>query len=188
LRAHWIGVKHVLRSLKQTRDLRLTFKKTGSALKSFCDADFAQSKFDRKSFSGLMILLANATVIWSCRKQTNVSMSTGAAEYVAISSAVPEVLWLSDLLDELGFGFLAPKPAMLCVDNNGAICLAKNRSLSRETKSIDIRHHFIQDEYQKGRVTYEHVPSNQNLADICTKSLSPSVNKGFLASIGLQWL
>ena len=125
--------------------------------------DFAQNKFDRKSFSGLMVLLANCAIIWSCRKQTSVCMSTVAAEYTAMSSAVPEVLWVTNLTTEMGFSHLAPKPAILRVDNNGAICVAQNQSTSKRSKSIDVKHHYLRDEYQQGNITFEHTSSANNL-------------------------
>jgi len=185
LQGHWSGVKHLMRYLKQTKDLCLTFSKSNRPMLSFCDSDFAQNKWDRKSFSGLIIQLANGTVIWSSRKQTSVSMSTVVAEYLSLSSAVPEVLWLTELLNEMGFSNLAPKPATILMDNSGAICVAKNRSIARKTKCIDVRHHFLRDEFRKGNVTFTHVRSSDNIADIMTKSLPPVKTKGFLRSMGL---
>ena len=123
---------------------------------------------------------------WCSHKQTSVSMSTVVSEYLLISSAVPEVIWLTNLLHELGFSGLASKPAIIHVDNSGAICVAKSRSVARRTKCIDVRHHFIRDEYRKGEVSFEHVRSNENVADVFTKSLPPVKTKYFLERIGLK--
>ena len=185
LKAHWVGVKHVLRYLKQTKELSLTYSKTNKPPQYFCDADFSQNKYDRKSFSGFISLFAGGAVVWSCRKQTSVSMSTVVAEYLAMSSAIPEVLWFNRTLIEMGFDNYAPKPPTLLVDNSGAMFVAKSRSISRKTKRIDERHHYIRDEFQKGNIRFAHISSSENVADILTKSLPPARNKVFLRAMGL---
>ncbi|XP_035224872.1 secreted RxLR effector protein 161-like, partial [Stegodyphus dumicola] len=59
---HWAGVQHILRYLKQTKELKLTFQKTGKDLEVFCDSDWAGDKIDRRSFSGYVVLTSR----WSC--------------------------------------------------------------------------------------------------------------------------
>ena len=59
---------------------------------------------------------------------------------------------------------------VLC-DNKGAIDLSKNRILHSRTKHIEIRHHFLRDNVQKGNITIEKVASEDNIADILTKPL-----------------
>ena len=76
LYAHSVAVKHVLKYLKHTEDLRLTFPKSGKCLISYCDADHAQNKYDRESFTGFVVLLANCAIVWGCRKQQRVAMSS----------------------------------------------------------------------------------------------------------------
>ncbi|GJZ18461.1 hypothetical protein Tco_0554584 [Tanacetum coccineum] len=59
---------------------------------------------------------------------------------------------------------------VLC-DNKGAINLSKNPVLHSRTKHIEIRHHFLRDNVQKGNITIEKVASEDNIADILTKPL-----------------
>ena len=56
-------------------------------------------------------------------------------------------------------------------DNKGAIDLSKNPVQHSRTKHIEIRHHFLRDNVQKGNITIEKVASEDNLADIFTKPL-----------------
>ncbi|GJV34962.1 copia protein [Tanacetum coccineum] len=59
---------------------------------------------------------------------------------------------------------------VLC-DNKGAIDLSRNPILHSRTKHIEIRHHFLCDNVQKGNISIEKVSSKENIADILTKPL-----------------
>ncbi|GJT03723.1 copia protein [Tanacetum coccineum] len=56
-------------------------------------------------------------------------------------------------------------------DNKGAIDLSKNPVQHSRTKHIEIRHHFLRDNVQKGNISIEKVSSEDNIADILTKPL-----------------
>ncbi|GJW02474.1 hypothetical protein Tco_1561330 [Tanacetum coccineum] len=51
------------------------------------------------------------------------------------------------------------------------IDLSKNPVLHSRTKHIEIRHHFLRDNVQKGNISIEKVSSEDNIADILTKPL-----------------
>ncbi|GJW18187.1 hypothetical protein Tco_0025623 [Tanacetum coccineum] len=57
------------------------------------------------------------------------------------------------------------------VSHHGAIDLSKNHVLHSRTKHIEIRHHFLRDNVQKGNITIEKVASEDYIADILTKPL-----------------
>ncbi|GJR50592.1 hypothetical protein Tco_1401113 [Tanacetum coccineum] len=59
---------------------------------------------------------------------------------------------------------------VLC-DNKGAIDLIKNPVLHSCTKHIEIRHHFLRDNVQKGNISIEKVSFEDNIADILIKPL-----------------
>ena len=59
---------------------------------------------------------------------------------------------------------------ILC-DNKGAIDLSKNPVQHTRTKHIEIRHHFLRDNVQKGNISIEKVSSEDNIADILIKPL-----------------
>ena len=60
--------------------------------------------------------------------------------------------------------------SILC-DNKGAIDLSKNPVQHARTKHIEICHHFLRDNIQKGNISIEKVSSKDNIADILTKPL-----------------
>ncbi|KAL7735343.1 hypothetical protein ACLKA6_015731 [Drosophila palustris] len=99
---HWKAAKRVLRYLKGTQDLGLLFKCTGEKLYGVVDADWGANILDRRSYSGQAFILAGATICWEARKQRTVALSSTESEYLAMSGAVKEALYLKALLNSVG--------------------------------------------------------------------------------------
>ena len=92
---HWTAVKRILRYLNGTIKLGLLYRESTSAkIAGYTDADWAGDVGDRKSTSGYMFLLGGAAISWKSNKQTCVALSTAEAEYVALSTAAQEAIWL----------------------------------------------------------------------------------------------
>ncbi len=69
-------------------------------------------------------MLNGGAVSWSSKKQKCVALSTAEAEYVALSSAAQESVWLRQLMTELGSG--PETPTLIFEDNQSAIAMTKN--------------------------------------------------------------
>ena len=61
-RDHWIVAKQVLRYLRGTVNLGLKYQRTGSPLKGFVDADWANCVNDRRSYTGYVFIFGNAAI------------------------------------------------------------------------------------------------------------------------------
>ena len=96
-------------------------------------------------------------------------LSTTEAEYMSISSACQEVVWLKSLYNEISL--TNQETMMLFCDNKSAIDLAHNSMYHGRSKHIDICHHFIRDLVESGCVKIKYVSSKENVADIFTKAL-----------------
>lgn len=102
---HWKAVKHVLRYIKGTIDLKLTIRSDGSnpmsseLFKGYSDADHAVDLDTRCSTSGFLIKIGTGTVSWSAKKQQVIADSSTEAEYVSASSAGREILWMCSVTD-----------------------------------------------------------------------------------------
>ncbi|GJR09435.1 copia protein [Tanacetum coccineum] len=101
-------------------------------------------------------------------KQTALFISTTEAKYVSAGKACQQALWMKqDLIDyDVRLDFVP----IMC-DNKGAIDLNKNPVQHSRTKHVEIRHHFLRDNVQKGHISIEKVPSVDNIADILMKPL-----------------
>lgn len=166
---HWRAAKRVLRYLRGTLDFGLTYSRDSNPIKGFADADWGGCIVDRKSYSGYAFCLGGAAISWSSTKQKTVALSSTEAEYVSLSEASKEAMFLQGFLRELHFGELSE----ICIagDNQGALFLAKNPIFHNRTKHIDLRHHFMRDAIKEGRVTVEYLPTELMPADVLTKPL-----------------
>uniref|UniRef100_A0A8D8LBR2 Copia protein n=1 Tax=Cacopsylla melanoneura TaxID=428564 RepID=A0A8D8LBR2_9HEMI len=174
-------LKRILRYLNQTKVLVYT-KEECETLYGFVDADWANDKDDRKSISGYCYFVYGNLVSWCTRKQSLVSLSSTEAEYIACSVATCEALWLKGILLDLSIEI---DHVPLYEDNQSAIHMAKNRENGKRTKHVDIKYHFIRDEVEKGNVILKYVPTDKQVADMFTKSLSYPVFQKFLKDLGI---
>ena len=103
---HWLAVKRIFRYLKGTSGLGIKFKyqsdSSSNTLYGFADADWAGDVEDRKSTSGYCFKMCGGVVSWRSKKQHCVALSTAEAEYLALSAATQEVVWLRQFLNDLG--------------------------------------------------------------------------------------
>ncbi|WVZ75460.1 hypothetical protein U9M48_023510 [Paspalum notatum var. saurae] len=187
--SHRQAVKRIFRYLKFTPELGLWYSLDSSlSLRGFSDADHAGCRIDRKSTSGTCQLLGTSLVSWSSRKQTSVSLSTIEAEYIAAARCCSQLLWMKATLSDFGLRF---EKIPLLVDSSSAISVAKNPVLHSRTKHIDVRFHFLRDQYEKGDIDLVHVVSENQLADIFTKPLELQVegvdNALIKGEIESQW-
>ena len=63
---------------------------------SYCDQDESMSTYGYVAYLG-------GPVSWACKTTTNQAKSTCEAEYIAMSAATSEVIYLQNLLGEMGF-------------------------------------------------------------------------------------
>ena len=80
------------------------------------------------------------------------------------------LIWLRHLLQELRFG--KDEHMKLICDNQTALHIASNPVFHDRTKHIEVDCHFISDKITSGCMSTSFVNSNDQLADIFTKSLS----------------
>ena len=107
---------------------------------------------------------------WSSKRQATVALSTVEAEYVAMSRCAQQMVWTQSWLMEVDIE--VPKPGVIKGDSRGAIALSKNTRDHGKIKHIDIRHHYLRELVQTGDITFEQIPSADNLADLFTKPLA----------------
>ena len=130
---------------------------------------FDTNKSDRKSVSGCVLTMDGAVVLWLCKKQSGVSLSTMEAEFISASQAGRELLGAKELLSELRVRVREPMP--MWIDNQAAIKQLESEKSTSSAKHIDIRFKFICHHVQEGVVVPRFVRSQDMMADILTKAL-----------------
>ena len=105
------------------------------------------------------------------------------AEYVALSAAVSELLWVKHLLCELGYVF--DQPIKVYEDNVAQIARAENIGRQTRAKHIALRHHFIQEKIESKEIELVQVSSADKKADGLTKALPLALFRKFRDQLNL---
>lgn len=166
---HWNAVKRILRYLKGTVSAGITYSgKDPLIVTGYCDSDFASSTSDRKSVGAYVFVCEGGAISWNSHKQRTVAVSTTEAEYMALSQASREAIWIQRLANDLT---VTMDSMIIMCDNASAICLARNPVQHSRTKHIDVHYHFVRQQVQEEKLQVQHVPTDQQLADLLTKPL-----------------
>ena len=139
-------------------------------LEGFTDADWATNLDDRKSLSGLCILLGGNLITWSSKKQTAVARSSTESKYRALASTAAELVWVQNLLIEIGVSLQSTPPILWC-DNIGAQALSSNPVQHARTKHIELDIHFVRNLVAKHKLSVRYISSLHQPANIFTKPL-----------------
>ncbi|GJW03995.1 retrovirus-related pol polyprotein from transposon TNT 1-94 [Tanacetum coccineum] len=181
---HLEAVKRVFRYLQGSINMGLWYPKdTAMALTAYADADHAGCQDTRRSTSGSAQFLGDKLVSWSSKKQTSTSISSTEAEYIAMSGCCAQILWMRSQLSDYGFAY---NHIPLYCDNKSAIALCCNNVQHSRSKHIDIRHHFIREQVEKGVVELYFVRTEYQLADIFTKALPRERFEFILPRLGMK--
>uniref|UniRef100_A0A251SEE8 Putative reverse transcriptase, RNA-dependent DNA polymerase n=1 Tax=Helianthus annuus TaxID=4232 RepID=A0A251SEE8_HELAN len=182
-RSHWEAAKRILKYVKGTLDQGITYSKGGKQkLIGFSNSDYAGNVDDSKSTSGYIFHLGSGPISWQSKKQKVVALSSTEAEYMALTLAGCQAIWLKGILDELQGKDNYPIP--IYCDNKSTICLAKDSVYHGKSKHIRVKYHFIRDLIRREDVTILFCATKDQLADIMTKALQP---KDFLrAKLGVM--
>lgn len=168
---HWTALKRLLRYLKGTLTHGILYTTDGpDSITGYTDADWAGDVDDRKSTSGYIFSLSGGAVSWRSQKQKCIALSSAEAEYVAMTSAAQESVWLRQLMSELTDS--SEEPIMIYEDNQAAIAMTKNPQFHGRAKHIEIKHHYIRQQVAEGMIMLQYCPTNEMTADFLTKGLN----------------
>ncbi|GKC63416.1 ribonuclease H-like domain-containing protein [Tanacetum coccineum] len=103
LNSHLDAALRVLRYIKGSPGSGIQINKTGNLkLRAYADSDYARCPATRKFVSGYCVFLGDSLVTWKSKKQSTLSRSSAEAEYRSMASATCKVIWLSNLLGDIG--------------------------------------------------------------------------------------
>jgi hypothetical protein len=100
---HWESFTHVLQYLAGTANHALVYARGSvSPLEGYTDADWGNSPATRRLVTGFLSLFNDHLIGWQTKKQPVVSLSLCEAEYRALTDFLCELLWICQLIVEIG--------------------------------------------------------------------------------------
>jgi hypothetical protein len=184
---HWTLVKHCIAYLKTTVNLVITYRK-GVDIKpyGFADASYADDPDSRKSTAGYVFMSAGGPVSWKSTTQRRISTSTGEAEYVSTCESGKQARWMYSWYTEVDQSF--DLPIIIYCDNDAAVTATQNTSGHSKLKHVDIKIHWIREAVKLGFIHVAPISTDENIADIFTKSLSRPKLEYLINKLGMEFL
>ena len=201
MQEHEEAVKRICRYLLKTKDKGMVFHPDKSrGLECYVDADFAGSWHNRSSHdpisshsrTGYVICYGGCPIIWSSKLQPLIALSTTEAEYIALSTALRDVINVQHLMKELqakGFKLHNATPVIHCKvfeDNKSCIEIATNHKTRPRTKHLSVRLHHFREHVVKKNISIQYINTKQQLGDIFTKGL-PRDQHWYLCNRLMGW-
>ena len=114
-------------------------------------------------------MLHGSAIVWPSRQQKTVALSTAEAEYYSLGDLGRDIVWVRQLMSDLGSPISNPTPAR--EDSRSAIKWATESASWAKTRHIAVQAHKIREWVAQGHVRVEHCPTSAQLADQLTKAL-----------------
>ncbi|XP_038991288.1 L-type lectin-domain containing receptor kinase S.6-like [Hibiscus syriacus] len=118
------------------------------------------------------------------REVKHIMRSTSEAEYRSLANYVSELVWIEQLLGEVGIS-VTGKPVVWC-DNTSTISMATNPTHHARIKHVEIDIHFVRERVLAEQLSVNFVPSAEQVADILTKPLPPAVFGDMCSRLGIK--
>lgn len=169
---NWLAIKRIFRYLKGTSTYGIQYNPSAlGKLTCYCDANFAGDQQDFKSTTGYLFTFAGGPIAWRSKKQHITTTSSTEAEFVSLCAAVKDATVYRNLSIELSI--CREEPVVVNCDNQSTIKIAQNEKAAKRTRHLGTQIQYPKEQINKNIVQIKHVSSNEQLADMLTKSLGP---------------
>jgi hypothetical protein len=179
----WIAVKRIFRYLQGTKNLSLRYLNEKGGVTGYSDASYASEMTDRKSISGYVFMKGEGAISWRSKKQSIVSLSSMESEYIALTDAIKDGIWINRL--EIDMDPEKLKTVVIMEDNQSTIKIAQNDIHNDRSKHIDTRYHFVREQVTNGILKLQYCPTEEMIADTFTKPLLKTKFDYFCKRLGL---
>ena len=169
----WSCACHMLQYMysQKTRGIRFRSDGDGSPI-CYYDSSNKADPSDGKSQWGYCIYMFNGPIDWGCKKHNHVGVSSHHNEYMALSHATKAVVFIRQLLCEMGLGHLVKEATPVLGDNDCTTTLSREDMVTPGNKFFLIDYHFCKEQLELGQISTRRVDTKDNLSDLFTKAVS----------------
>ena len=183
---HCKYAKRTLRCIKATEDLKLVCERHENAepIVGYADTDYITIKMIENLFLGLFLRCLETLLVGRRRNSLVLVNHRPKAEYYALAHGTNEGKWPRNLLTELGIK--GGGATFIHEEDTSTIRAAESKD-HKQMKQIDIEHHFIRDEIEKGTFKLKQIESVNQTTDIMTKGLNRTLFVKHRANLNLKY-
>ncbi|SGY14895.1 BQ5605_C013g07155 [Microbotryum silenes-dioicae] len=181
---HWTAIKQVLRYIKGTLGLGLTYRKTSQPLHGYSDANWGACLTTSRLTMGYAFIYSGGAIAWCSKREHRVAKSTTDAEYLSLSYTSGDAIHLSELLAELGHP--VPGPVVIYGDNQGSLALAQHPTNHQGSRHVRISEHYVRERVAEKEIDIVYIATADMFADIFTKALGPKLFLFHRENLGLR--
>ena len=167
---HLRAAVRVLIYLRDAPDRSFTYAPDAtSGLVCYVDSNWSTGY----STSGAFLFFYGCVIHWFSKMQRSVALSSAEAEFFGAMLAAKEVIFLRELLVDLGFPPSGPTP--MRSDSKSAVDMSFDPVAFKKTKHILRSASFLRDLVAHRVVVLSHVSGKRMVADILTKACSRAI-------------
>jgi len=187
LQHHWIKAKRIVRYLKRfprsEQLIEATLSGEGSPwlIRVRGDSDWSGELEKRRSTSGCSLMLLECQIHHHSRTQHAISLSSGEAETDAGTSAAVEGMFVSSVVDELGFA-----NSLVLETDSSAFQMGVQKPGLGKMKHIQIRHNWLKQSVADKRLRVDKIPRDINTSDLMTCPVTEQVLDKFLKMLNIK--
>jgi hypothetical protein len=185
---HMEQLKRLWRYLSGTRNLGLTLGGERALqdldLWLHCDASWADDIKTRKTTASHIIYVGDSPIKWQSKQQDIVTLSTTEAEFVNMSTAGRDMMWIRRLFYDMKIP--VSKIPMIGTDSKNALLAAESDRQNMSTRHTDVRYKWVKERVKNGELTLRWIDTDNMKADGLTKVFNPTKQAHFVRLIGLS--
>ncbi|MBW0506564.1 hypothetical protein O181_046279 [Austropuccinia psidii MF-1] len=173
--SHWTALEHLIAYLRGTKDMGILINKNNKSRNFECFVDANWGGEGNRSTHGVN------PIAWQSKRQTTIAPSTAQAEYMALSFAARETLWIYHLL----FTILKTPIPTLFSDNKTAIGISTQSMNRKQTRHLIRDFNIINEYIAVGKLQLRWISTNEQLGDVMTKPLGRIKHTEFVRKVNV---
>ncbi|MBW0541448.1 hypothetical protein O181_081163 [Austropuccinia psidii MF-1] len=179
---HWQALEHLVAYLRYTKMLGIFISTTNSSREMKCYVDANWGGEGDRSTHGFILFQGSNPICWQLKRQATIASSTAQAEYMALSFAAKECLWMSNLF----YMTLGNITLQLLSDNKTAIGISTESMSRKQTRHLVRDFNIINEYIIMKKLTLSWISTKNQLADIMTKALGYINVKSFVDIVMIE--
>ena len=162
----------------QNRTEGIKFSKEGNHdLIGMVDASNKPDPADGKCQYGFVITWMGGPIAEVSKKLRHVGLSSEHNEYMGMCFAHQQLVWVRQLLEEMGIDSAIKRPTVMFGDNKAANILSMEDVVTHGNQYMFLPYHFNKEIQEMGFSIVEYIKSAENISDLMTKAVDAATLK-----------